>query len=405
MQYLHRAETDPLFQNTIPYAPSYLGVDSVILWAAQYSLRLHVSLLSARLNYIAPAENSVLRQMRDELVRPLQTEQQNGWPRDGNSGMVDVAAAAADMVQPPRREEWPLLIHFSRGSDLRFHLQPGAAHQCMVNLSLRATPDGRGDQRGHVSAVADFAMAHLVIDKVCDSFLLLDEDNLDSTGSLLVPSQHLNDGDKAVQYGVVYDDEVTSDAPQQAILPRRWMHLVRSVLLVPSPRPEEEEAWSRSEAGSRDGEWRRGCCVLALPAQPTVTAEREEEGGAVPALWLRIDVDLNCEACMTSREAGDDDFSAATAVNISIGGSGGSSAAAAELDSHGLLQTSLHYRKQAVPTLEQSETDASSLCFASTIPVSIKVSSRERTDKNTPAAMIFELAVDMKTCIIDDNNV
>jgi hypothetical protein len=77
--YLEKSRIDPRLRTTIPYAPTYFGIDSVILWAAQHTLNYTVQILPPTLNFMVPAEKFIVRDF-------ISTEYQE----------CDAAAAGAD---------------------------------------------------------------------------------------------------------------------------------------------------------------------------------------------------------------------------------------------------------------------------------------------------------------------
>lgn len=104
--YLTRAAITPKFRHTEAYAPSNFGIDSIILWAAQYSLNYTVAITSTTLNFMAPTERFIPRFLQLDRENALSEAEAlaRGVGAADPSSLADV--------------ELPILAHFSRGSDL-----------------------------------------------------------------------------------------------------------------------------------------------------------------------------------------------------------------------------------------------------------------------------------------------
>ena len=148
--YLDKAMGMSEYTHTIPYAPSYFGVDSVILWAAQYYLNYTVDIVAPRLNYMAPVEGYMKKFIDREKKLILHEFNEKRWneiahdeissrntindvheiPRETEMSMngevqefmydfLDHNNETNDEIQLLLAEvDRPLLVHFSKGSEL-----------------------------------------------------------------------------------------------------------------------------------------------------------------------------------------------------------------------------------------------------------------------------------------------
>ena len=144
--YLDKAMGMREYTHTIPYAPSYFGVDSVILWAAQYYLNYTVDIVATRLNYMAPVERYMkkfLDREKDIIIR--ERHEENGIALDDTSSSQSRSEEVVQVVHHRETEistngevqgamfdlannrefqslltevDRPMLVHFSKGSEL-----------------------------------------------------------------------------------------------------------------------------------------------------------------------------------------------------------------------------------------------------------------------------------------------
>jgi hypothetical protein len=104
--YLTRATT-PQFRDKEFYSPSSFGIDSAVLWAAQYSLNYTVAIAPTTLNFMASTEPFMprfLQRDRDRVVASL-----------AEAGALVGGPAEALLLA---EVEVPILAHFSQGSEL-----------------------------------------------------------------------------------------------------------------------------------------------------------------------------------------------------------------------------------------------------------------------------------------------
>lgn len=122
--YLHKAQTDPVFRDVVPFSPTYNGIDSIILWAAQYELDYEAIIFSPRLNWMAAAEPYYARYLSREVEQY-------------RLSAVGTLLDGEGLFEAHR----PALLHFSRGSDLRFEQspppQPFDPLECRVILKVQ----------------------------------------------------------------------------------------------------------------------------------------------------------------------------------------------------------------------------------------------------------------------------
>ena len=153
--YLDKAMGMGEYTHTIPYAPSYFGIDSVILWAAQYYLNYTVDIVATRLNYMAPVEGYMkkfLDREKETIIREIYekrlSDEENGvahgdvHSRSKNGG-IDVEPRETEMSMNgevsnamydfDNNHEFqslladvdrPVLVHFSKGSELIIEYRP-----------------------------------------------------------------------------------------------------------------------------------------------------------------------------------------------------------------------------------------------------------------------------------------
>jgi hypothetical protein len=110
------------------YSYTYFGIDSILMWAAQHALYLKIRIVSPLLNYIAAAENYLLRFIHpnefdlilfDPMENTYQLERmiyENYLADDASINETVIAALI------------PHLIHFSKGSSLTFNLSNDSNH-------------------------------------------------------------------------------------------------------------------------------------------------------------------------------------------------------------------------------------------------------------------------------------
>ena len=106
--YLVRAANTPRFSGMDVYSPSSFGIDSVILWAAQYSLNYTVAIAPTTLNFMAPTEHFMPKFLQRDREQALATVAKTGAPAGGG----------ADVDSLLKEVEVPILAHFSQGSEL-----------------------------------------------------------------------------------------------------------------------------------------------------------------------------------------------------------------------------------------------------------------------------------------------
>jgi hypothetical protein len=78
LAYLLKAQTDPHYRDRDPYAPSNFGIDSIVLWAAQYSLNFTVDIAPTALNFMAPVEKYMPRFLRLDADEAAAEEERQG---------------------------------------------------------------------------------------------------------------------------------------------------------------------------------------------------------------------------------------------------------------------------------------------------------------------------------------
>ena len=190
--YLEKSITDHHFRITIPYAPSYNGIDSVILWAAQYALQYTVTILSPRLNLMAPVEKRLEKYLhtqeeQDRYHVALTYQGRSSQGGSGNDAEFVLAGGVPSLWDNSSScgmggignnmngHTSPVLIHFSRGSDLRFVRRPtgdeGDDESCMVLFYTRGeAEDTQKDYQPEQLDVTGFVLRCLMEDNVCAAF-------------------------------------------------------------------------------------------------------------------------------------------------------------------------------------------------------------------------------------------
>jgi hypothetical protein len=105
--YLTRATSTPRFRDKEVYSPASFGIDSLVLWAAQYSLNYTVAIAPTTLNFMPSTERFMpkfLQRDRDRVVASLAAA----------GALVGGTAEALLLAEV----EVPVLAHFSQGSEL-----------------------------------------------------------------------------------------------------------------------------------------------------------------------------------------------------------------------------------------------------------------------------------------------
>lgn len=234
-QYLQKSITNTNFNSYIPFDPSYFGIDSVILWAAQYLLGRKVVVAPPALNYIAAAEDVLLRfvepihissdtysthriedrYMDDEVIRVKDmsytgpviennpadryttmttvhtgTNPVNSFnssssldkPNDSNSGTsyssIISDSSNADCFTPGTHCDLqygaPTLIHFSRGSHARFRYErDNASSGTTVRCSVSLVASTKLPVSIETSPLCDFFLPFYYEHNMTDAYSIL----------------------------------------------------------------------------------------------------------------------------------------------------------------------------------------------------------------------------------------